>query len=73
MQEVHCSLKITIRNKNINIKFYIQVMITPAEIDNPSYPYTNTTTAKQQHSYPPAKHSRFTKIRSEREGILSLL
>jgi len=45
-------------------------MITPAEIDNPSYPYTNTTTAKQQHSYPPAKHSRFTKTRSEGEGIL---
>ena len=33
------------------------MIITPYIITNSSYAYTNTTTAKQQHSYPPLKGS----------------
>ena len=35
--------------KNIDNKFIIEVIITPDKTTNPLYPYTNTTTANQQH------------------------
>ena len=31
------------------------MIIRPYKITNPSYAYTNTTTTKQQHLYPPLK------------------
>ena len=45
------------KNKNKNNKLYIEMIIRPYKITNPSYAYTNTTTAKQKHPYPPLKSS----------------
>jgi hypothetical protein len=49
------------------------MIMTPYKVTNPLYAYTNTTTTKQQHLYPPPKYLEFTKIRSGGEEMLSLL
>jgi hypothetical protein len=70
---IHCSLKNIRGNKNINTKFYIQGIITPYKLTNPSYTYMDTTSTKQQHPYPPPKYLEFTKIRSERRKDIKFI